>query len=131
MHVYKESASFNGLIYMDSYVPKGETEAAAKENTPLVHCIWTVVIVSSTLMVALFLKAVMVVWSVMGATVCFMVAFVLPAAYYLKIQRTATSTEKVRRRIICVFLLAFSFVTIIACTAMTLAKVIKGQDPCP
>jgi len=57
------------------------------------HVTNTLCVVLTSMVVALYLEAVMVVWTVMGATACFMIAFILPCLFYLKLTSQATSKQ--------------------------------------
>ena len=130
--VYVYNRAHDGqLVLVDSYRPKDEQIGAVVEESPLKHSLWTVGLIASSLLIAVMLQAVMVVWSVMGATVCFMVAFVLPTSYYLKLAPNRSGTMGAVRRGVARFLLGLSLLACVGCTTITIMKVIDGTHSCP
>ena len=73
----------------------------------------------------------MVVWTIMGATVCFMVAFVLPTLYFLKLAPVRTNPWSQLRRLTAQALLGLSVLASVGCTGVTVYKVLRGTPSCP
>ena len=117
---------------VDTHKRKGQSSDESPEASMLVHAVSTVAILGTSMMIALFLQAVIVVWSVMGATVCFMVAFILPTSYHLKL--TPSNNLNVwgkARRYGAIALLAVAGLACFVCTTTTIIKIVGGANPCP
>jgi len=131
VYVYRENES-KQLVQIDAYKPKDLTNTlASKDSSIIAHSLWTVGIIGSSLTIGLFLKAVMVVWSVMGATVCFMVAFVLPITYYLKLSPQRSGSRSRIKRAVAKVILGIVICAIFGCTIMTVVKVVESNPACP
>jgi len=132
VYVYaNREGSTGGLVMVDTYIPKDTAAEDTVETGPVTHALYTVGLIGSSLLVAVFLNAVMVIWTIMGATVCFMIAFVLPTLYFLQLAPVRTNPWSRARRAVAKFLLAFSAVSCIGCTTVTIAKVVAGTHSCP
>jgi len=107
---------------------------------------YTAAVVSSTMTVALFLDAVMVVWTIMGATACFLISFILPCLFFLKLstvtpgpgtpewinRTTGQWTSGCLRRACARVLLGVSVVASVVCTVMVVKKISGGNmSACP
>jgi len=131
VYVYQECPETGVLQVKDKYVHKEDFDDAGVATTPLAHVCFTAGLLVTAVVAAMYLQAVMVIWSIMGATVCFLVAFVLPSLYYLKLGRvTNTFWGRLRRRGAMV-LLFISLCSCLLCTVVTVMKVVKGTNPCP
>lgn len=123
-HIDRRQAS---LASIDSFLPKNETvQQSAAEPTPLQRAALTIILLSSALAVSLFLSSVLVVWSILGSTVCFLVGYILPAAFWCRIVGPSTSAWKrraARGLVGCTTVLA------VACTYMTIVRL--DMPPCP
>ena len=92
----------------------------------------TAVVVGSTVAVAVFLDAVMIIWTIMGATVAFMLAFVLPCSFFLNlIHESPPCSSHLLQRGMAWSLLLASLVASVACTAETVMHVVAGLGSCP
>ena len=82
--------------------------------------------------------AVMIIWTVMGATVAFTIAFILPTLFFRKLMFQATSTSemgqwsvgKIRRQAAGLILVVAIMMSIV-CTAVTGVQVVQGLPSCP
>jgi len=131
VYVYTETSSFSGLIRVDSYIPKDVKEGESVHLGPLSNCLWTIGLIGSSLVVACYLNAVMVIWTIMGATVCFLVAFVLPTIYFLRLAPLRSSRWSKMRRLTAKFLLILSVCACLVCTTITVIRVMEGSHSCP
>lgn len=131
VHVYRAEelrrGSIPGLDAFDVFVPKDETvQQSAAQPTPRVSALLTVVLLSSALLVSCLLRSILVVWSILGSTVAFLVSFILPALFWYRIVgRTSTG----RRKWLALALLVLSTLLAIACTVMTILRL--DTPPCP
>jgi len=141
VYVYaaKESGDANDLQRVDVYSRNDGEGGSAKEISSQRLIALTMVIIVSTITVAAFLDAVMIIWTVMGATVAFTIAFILPTLFFRKLMSEATSVGssaehvgfgKIRRQAAGV-ILVFSILMSIVCTAVTAVQVAKGLPSCP
>jgi len=134
VHVYREDAVGNprrgsAVEAFDSFAPKDETvRQSAAEPTRRQRCGLTVVLLVSSLMVSFFMKSIMVVWSIVGSTVAFLVAFILPSLFWYRLIGQAPTTSALKRNSALV-LLAVSIVLAIACTVLTCLNL--SAPPCP
>ncbi len=68
------------------------------------------------------------VWSLCGSSMAFVIAFMLPAACYLQIQKRQQDPEGLVWRLFSWFLIIFSIVGSIACTAQTIVRLVWPPD---
>lgn len=116
-----------GLAPMDTFLPKDDTvQASAIQPTVCQRSTLTAILIFTSLLLACLLKSVMVVWSILGSTICFMVGFIMPAAFWCKIVGPHVSTWRYASA---VGLIVVSVVLAVSCTILTMTKL--GQPPCP
>jgi len=136
VHVYLQedtqgpmSSGSRPLQPFDTFAPKDATvQQSAAEPTPLQRHILTAVLLVSALLVSFFMKSIMVVWSILGSTVAFMIAFILPALFWYRIVGRSPMTSTLKRRSV-VALLVIVIVLTIACTVLTCFHL--DVPPCP
>jgi amino acid permease len=96
-------------------------------QNPVWHYGSTVFIVLVTYSIAVAVPGVAVVWSLCGSCMAFLVAFILPAAYFLKItQREHLESANHCRTLFCILLLGISAVSAVACTLQTALQLLEG-----
>jgi hypothetical protein len=96
----------------------------------LLHPFWhygsTLAILMVTYGVAAAVPGVAVVWSLCGSCMAFLIAFILPAAYFLRItRREHVASSHQQRIILCWIMLVVSGVGAAACTIQTLVQMIS------
>jgi len=123
VHAYRREdtrgmlAPGTSLPAMDTFLPKDETvQQGGAESTPLQDIILTTLILVSSLLVSLFMGSIIVVWSIVGSTVAFLVAFIMPAAFWLQLVGPHSKAYKV---IAAKVLLVSMSVIAVACTVLT------------
>lgn len=87
---------------------------------PWLHYGSTFGIVAVTYLAAAVIPSVAMVWSLCGSSMAFLIAFILPAAYYLQIQRREHVPHSQGLVTFCWILLVVSVVSAIACTIQTI-----------
>merc|ERR1711916_158312 len=80
----------------------------------------TVVILGSSLAIAIAVPNVVVVWSFMGSTVSMLIAMIIPAVLFLKIRTKASTVSRSKAWI----LLVFGCVMGVACTYQSVVEVL-------
>lgn len=134
IHVYRREDTLGrgtsdspGLEALDQFVPK-EFDAldGAIDPTPRMRYVLTALLLLSALALSLYMKSILVVWSVLGATVAFLVAFILPSAFWCRI---VGPTVSLAQRLATKLLLWVAIVFSVACTVLTAAKL--DMPPCP
>lgn len=135
VHVYlREEAQGHmsqGMVLeaCDSFAPKDETvQQSAAEPTRLQTITLTVLLLVSSFLVSCFLRSILVVWSILGSTVAFLVSFILPALFWYRIVGCAVTTSSIKRRAAMVLLVACCVLSI-ACTLLTCIHL--SAPPCP
>eukprot|EP00930_Biecheleria_cincta_P043011 TRINITY_DN29586_c0_g1_i1.p1 TRINITY_DN29586_c0_g1~~TRINITY_DN29586_c0_g1_i1.p1 ORF type:complete len:656 (+),score=97.59 TRINITY_DN29586_c0_g1_i1:28-1995(+) len=109
------------------FVPRDVTlQQSASEPTPLKRYVLTALLLSSSLLVSCIMKSIMVVWSVLGSTVCFLIGFILPAMYWSKIK---SGPEDSNQRYAAQALALVSSVMGIICSVLAIVNL--GEPPCP
>eukprot|EP00929_Paragymnodinium_shiwhaense_P071413 TRINITY_DN36304_c0_g7_i1.p1 TRINITY_DN36304_c0_g7~~TRINITY_DN36304_c0_g7_i1.p1 ORF type:complete len:682 (-),score=90.11 TRINITY_DN36304_c0_g7_i1:143-2110(-) len=115
------------LQALDSFAPKDETvQQGAATPTMMQRCVLTTLILGCSLFLACFLRSVMVVWSILGSTVCFMVGFILPASFWSRIMAPFVSAT---RKNIATTLIVIITSLSISCTFLAILKL--DAPPCP
>jgi hypothetical protein len=107
----------------DEETPKFDIYAS-----PWVHYGSTFGIVSLCFVGAAAAPSVATVWSLCGSSMAFVIAFFLPAACYLQIQRRQRDPNGLVWRIFSWFLVVFSIVGSIACTTQTIVRLVWPPD---
>jgi hypothetical protein len=129
VHVYERddegSRSGSEIQAIGRFTPTDEGAEFAPSSTAA-YVIETVGLLVSSVVAAVFLDSVLVVWAVMGSTVSFLIAFTLPALMWLRVHAHLAARSKVR---LTWGLLALSVVLAIACTAQTVAEL--DHPACP
>lgn len=93
-------------------------------DSPYVHYGSTFGIVVLCFVGAAVAPGVAAVWSICGSSMAFVIAFLLPAACYLKIQQRQRDPQGLVWRLFSWFLIIFSIVGSIACTAQTFFRLV-------
>ena len=93
-------------------------------TSPWVHYGSTLGIVVLCFVGAFAAPSVATVWSLCGSSMAFLIAFLLPAACYLQIQRRQQDPQGLIWRLFSWFLVIFSIVGSIACTAQTILRLL-------
>jgi amino acid permease len=91
-------------------------------DNPIIHYVTTFGIATTCYVAAVRAPGVAVVWSLCGSSLAFFIAFILPAACYLKIQRTHPSRESPAWIWFSWALLVASVMASIACTIQTISQ---------
>lgn len=134
VHVYSRERGKGGtrkLEVYDSYVDlKPRSGSSSNEPNRLQRVCLTTLIVALNLAVGLLLDAIMIVWTILGATISFTIAFTLPSLFFLKLNWSRSSSEvSVRRKVVAVGMLGFSITFSIVCTVMVVLNL--DSSPCP
>ena len=95
-------------------------------RNPWMHYGSTFGIIAITYLGAAAVPSVAIVWSLCGSSMAFLIAFILPAAYYLQIQRREHIPDRQGWVSFCWTLLVFSTVGAVACTIQTVVQTICG-----
>jgi len=128
VHVYdRRTMSGRDLIEAGCFLPQDEVGQTLAWSTPA-FIAETLGVMISTVVVACVLKSVLVVWTIAGATVSFMIAFIFPIIIWLKLHADLASDVKVA---IAKFLLGLSVLLCIACTWATLVNLSRPACPSP
>jgi len=132
VHVYSRERGKGGkskLQVYDSYVDlRPRSNASSNEPTRMQRFCLTTIILTLNLAVGLLLDAIMIVWTILGATISFTIAFTLPSIFFLKLN-WRRSEVSVRRKIIAVGMLGASIIFSIVCTVMVVLNL--STSPCP
>jgi amino acid permease len=91
---------------------------------PLVHYGSTLLIILTCYAGASQAESVAVVWSLCGSSMAFLIAFILPTAYYLVIQRREHVPNSRAWVIFCWILLPVACLSAVACTIQTVARMV-------
>jgi len=112
---------------IDSFCPKDETvQQSALEPTKFERYVLTAVILGCSFLLACFLQSVLVVWSILGSSVCFIIGFILPAVFWRRIIGPQTSAFYRRASEL---LALVSVLLAICCTLQSATKM--DMPPCP
>lgn len=96
-------------------------------SNPWVHFGSTLMIVALTYLAAAAVPSVAVVWSLCGSSMAFLIAFILPTAYYIQIQRREHVPRNRGTVIFCWILLFVSVLAAIACTVQTVMAAVATR----
>merc|ERR1719285_677342 len=134
VHVYSRERGKGGtrkLEVYDTYVDlKPRCKSSSNEPSRLQRVCLTTLIVVLNLAVGLLLDAIMIVWTILGATISFTIAFTLPSIFFLKLNWNRSSSEvSVRRKVVAVGMLGTSIIFSIVCTVMVVLNL--AVSPCP
>jgi amino acid permease len=91
---------------------------------PLVHYGSTLLIVVLCYVGAYQADSVAVVWSLCGSSMAFLIAFILPAVYYLQIQQREHVPNNRAWVVFCWILLPMACLSAVACTVQTVIRVV-------
>jgi len=135
VHVYRREDARQTLVrgstlqVADVFAPKDDVvQQSAVAPTVLQRYVLTTVILISCLLVSYFMESILVVWSILGSTVAFLIAFILPALFWHQIVGRAPTTSAVKR--CCAqCLLGVSTLLATVCTILTILNL--GEPPCP
>lgn len=112
---------------MDRFSPKDETVLqSSSESTAFQRHMLTTLILISTLLVSMFMGSILVVWSIVGSTVAFMIGFIMPAAFWLQLVGQNSKWWKVAAAK--TMLISISIIAV-ACTVLTILNL--SQPACP
>jgi len=95
-------------------------------KNPFIHYGSTFLIVLCCYLGAVAAPGVAIVWSLCGSSMAFLIAFILPAACYLRIQRKTQRSHRNRSMIAFSWILLFvSLGAAIACTIQTISRILR------
>jgi amino acid permease len=100
--------------------------AAAAAPLPRRHYVTTMLLLVAVLVFMFGIPGVSIVWSVLGSTVGFLLAFVLPAAFYLRIRSPYSAWYKPggdSRQVTAWVLLVVSSIMTVVCTSVSIYKI--------
>eukprot|EP00931_Biecheleriopsis_adriatica_P010222 TRINITY_DN11130_c1_g1_i1.p1 TRINITY_DN11130_c1_g1~~TRINITY_DN11130_c1_g1_i1.p1 ORF type:complete len:672 (-),score=110.82 TRINITY_DN11130_c1_g1_i1:40-2055(-) len=137
VHVYRRQDTAGGLGQhgrlspsleaFDSFTPKDELmRQGAIEPTTTQRCLMTAVLLATALIVSCIMRSIMVVWSVVGSTVCFLVAWILPACFWYKV--VGETSGPFRRR---AALVLAGATCLLSAVCFVLAILNLSEPPCP
>jgi len=134
VHVYSRERGKHGkskLQIYDTYVDlKPRSNASSNEPSRVQRFCLTTFLLASNLAIGLLLDAIMIVWTILGATISFTIAFTLPSLFFLKLNWNRSSSEvSVRRKVVAVGMLGTSIIFSIVCTVMVVLNL--AVSPCP
>jgi len=131
VHVYTKNRETKSWNVYDQYTCREEgSNALASEQTTKQRFWITTFILVSNLTVGLFLDAIMIIWTILGATIAFTVAFILPSLFFLKMHFKRPSTEvSNRRKVLACFMFVTSTIFSVICTVMVVLNL--DAEPCP
>ena len=86
----------------------------------------TTLMIICSLLISYVTDSVMVVWTLLGSTVSFMIAFTLPNLFFVKIRKHKGYTW---RNVLAIIISIFSIFAIILCTWQAIINL--KADPCP
>jgi len=131
VHVYSKNTETRKWTPYDQYNSREErSKATGSEQTPKQRFWLTTFVLLSNLAIGLFLDAIMIVWTILGATVAFTVAFILPSLFFLKMHFNRPSSEvSNRRKALACFMLVTSTIFCVACTVAVFMNL--DAAPCP
>mmetsp|Transcript_36436 Transcript_36436/g.66749 ORF Transcript_36436/g.66749 Transcript_36436/m.66749 type:complete len:651 (+) Transcript_36436:63-2015(+) len=114
----------------DTFLPKDDfflqQHGEASELSPVTRVLCSILVLASSLGLACFVQSVLVVWAVLGSSVAFLIACILPAAFWLSISGPSSGTG-LRIATMCV-LLTFIGLALV-CTVLAVLKL--GAPACP
>ncbi|CAE7695464.1 BXL6 [Symbiodinium pilosum] len=109
----------------DTFLPKEEAmQQGAIEPTSCQRIVMTSLLLGTSLLVSCVMKSIMVVWSVIGSTVSFLIAFILPALFWYKV---VGPTVRPWRRGAAAALIAFCCVMSMICFVLACALATRFQ----
>lgn len=123
VHVYERGREECGSF--DRYLPN-VTNAYVPVMSRVRRYLYTIGIILAVLLLSCCLPSILVVWSFAGSTTCFVIAFVFPAAAWIRARGDGANRFK---QLAAWLLLVTSIVLIIACTVMSILRV--DPNPCP
>merc|ERR1712187_30343 len=113
----------------DRFLPKDETvQQSAGEPTTFQRFCFTACLLISALLVSFYMKSILVVWSILGSTVAFLIAIILPALFWLRI---VGPHVKPWRKSLAQILLVTACVLAIVCTVLTCLRLSAPACPVP
>jgi len=111
---------------VDTFLPKDETvRQSAAEPTRLQRYVLTTCILITAMLTSMFMKSILVVWSVLGSTVAFMIAYIMPLAFWIKL----VGHRSPGKRRAAIALLGMFVVLAVACSVLTAMNL--SAPPCP
>jgi amino acid permease len=92
VHVYRSEDMGRNMVQgetmtaFDAFRPKDDTvQQSAGEMSTVQRYVLTSGLLCSSLAVSCVMKSIMVVWSLLGSTVCFLIMFILPGAFWYRL----------------------------------------------
>jgi len=125
IYVYHESPQ-NEMIEFDSFIMKDKKSIKIQPLSTSRLLTLTTLVLLSALATGCFLSSVLIVWTIMGATVSFMIAYIFPSVIYLKLRSKQGGPYYIMGA---KFLLGFSVLAAISCTITVVYNL--DQTPCP
>jgi len=131
VHVYHKNQRTKKWDGYDHYsCREQQSKNIGNEQTPRQRFWLTTFVLVSNLTIGLFLDAIMIVWTILGATIAFTIAFILPSLFFLKIHFKRPATEVTnRRKILAWFMFIASTMFSMICTVMVVINL--DAAPCP
>lgn len=136
VHVYLRQDTRGGRVagdrgssvqVFDTFLPKEEAmQQSFLEPSNLQRIVLTTLLLSTSLLVSCVMRSIMVVWSVIGSTVSFLIAFIMPALFWYKV--VGPTVRPWRRRCSLVLALCCS---VMSCICFVLACLNLDEPPCP
>merc|ERR1712242_545071 len=117
VHVYARNPRTKEMDVYDSYkCLEPQNDADGSTPTPTQRFWLTTFILVTNLAVGLLLEAIMIVWTILGSTVSFAIAFILPSIFFLKLHWNRSSAEvSWRRKVIAIIMLVTSSIAACVC----------------
>lgn len=86
-------------------------------------------ITSTALVSAVFIPGVQIVWTFMGSTVAVLIAYILPAVFYLRIKREhrGADPDTFSKRCMAKLVLGLGLTLAVVCTAMAVVEQVHGE----
>jgi len=125
IYVYHESPA-NELLQYDSFIMKDKTVIKEQPLSTERLVVLTSLVLLTAVTTGCFLSSVLVIWTIMGATVSFTIAYILPSLVYLKLRSKQGGKYYVGGAKL---LLGFSILASIACTITVVYNL--NPAPCP
>lgn len=111
----------------DTFLPKEEAmQQSFLEPSNLQRIVLTTLLLGTALLVSCVMRSIMVVWSVIGSTVSFLIAFIMPAMFWYKV--VGPTVRPWRKH--CALLLVL-FCSVMSCICFVLACLNLNEPPCP
>lgn len=125
VYVYHESPA-NELLQYDSFIMKDKASVQEEPLSTSRLVTLTTLVLLTALATGCFLSSVLVVWTIMGATVSFTIAYILPCLVYLKLRSNQGGPYYIAGAKFVLFLI---LIAAVACTSTIVYNI--DAAPCP